>query len=179
MTEHRNGNWMQTYQGKQFWPVDPRPEEIEIEDIAHSLSMLCRYNGHCEHFYSVAEHSVLVSNVVPAEDAFVALLHDATEAFVSDVPRPLKPFLPGYDKIEHRVWEAICERFNLPIELPESVKRADNEVLMAEMHQIMKGPPKPWNVDADPAPVVIGCYRPQYAKKMFLDRFNSLLPSYA
>ena len=65
----RKGDWMQTYTGRQFWPIDPRANEVHIEDIAHALSMMCRYNGHCRTFYSVAEHSVLVSQHVPPEHA--------------------------------------------------------------------------------------------------------------
>ena len=82
----RNGSWLQTYTGIQFWPLDPRPEEIDIQDIAHALSLLCRFNGHCQRFYSVAEHSVHVSTILAPEFGLWGLLHDAAEAYLSDIP---------------------------------------------------------------------------------------------
>lgn len=172
---NRIGNWMQTFSGKQFWPLDPRPEEIEIEDIAHALSMACRYGGHCEQFYSVAEHSVYVSLVVPSEFALVGLLHDASEAYVADVIRPIKPHLAGYKEIEDRVWVAIAEKYCLPLQIPVEVKEADNALLLAESEQIMKPHPAPWCVPGEPAKVKIECLIPQLARKMFLDRFSQLV----
>jgi hypothetical protein len=93
--ETRLGNWMQTQFGNQFWPLDPRPEDFDIKEIASALGKACRYAGHCFGFYSVAEHSVLVSQIVPPEFALTALMHDATEAYLVDIPRPLKPYLTG------------------------------------------------------------------------------------
>lgn len=172
--ETRQGNWMQTYTGIQFWPIDPRPEEIHLEDIAVALSRACRYAGHCERFYSVAEHSVLVSQVVPPEDALAGLLHDATEAYLVDIPRPIKPFLVGYKEIENRLWTVIAERFGLSPDLPESVKIADNTVLLAEQKQILKPPPAPWCVPGEPADVVIECWSPDEAEMAFVRRFVNL-----
>ena len=112
----RKGDWMQTYTGRQFWPLDPRPEEVVIEDIARALSMQCRFAGHCAKFYSVADHSVRVSMLADENStlALAGLLHDAAEAYVVDVPRPLKRFLPGYKEIEREVARAIEKRFGLP-----------------------------------------------------------------
>lgn len=172
--EQRVGNWMQTYTGRQFWPVDPRPEEIDIDDIAHALANSCRYAGHCESFYSVAEHSVLVSLVVPAEDALAALLHDATEAYLVDIPRPLKPFLTGYKELEDRLWNVIADKFGLTHEMPASVKQADNAVLLAEQKAIMKPAPAPWCVPGEPAAVQIPCWSPGRAEQMFKLRFQEL-----
>jgi hypothetical protein len=98
---HRGG-WMQTFTGRQFFPMDPRPEEVDPTDIAHALSLLCRYNGHVDRFYSVAEHCVHLSYVVPPEHALWALLHDATEAYVGDMISPLKIHMPGYRAAEDR-----------------------------------------------------------------------------
>lgn len=170
----RFGNWMQTFSGRQFWPLDPRPEEVSIVDIAHALANACRFAGHCERFYSVAEHSVLMSYIVAPEDALVALMHDATEAYVVDVPRPLKPFLPGYKEIEAGVWRAIALHFNLPAELPASIKLADNAMLLAEAEQIMKPHPAPWSVPGEPANVQIRGWRPDMAEFRFLERFALL-----
>lgn len=172
--EGRVGNWMQTFSGRQFWPLDPRPDEIFIVDIAHALAMACRYGGHCERFYSVAEHSVLVSQVVPPEDALAGLLHDASEAYVADVIRPIKPALSGYKEIENRVWLAIAARYGLPAELPASIKLADNAVLLSESVQIMKPHPAPWCVPGEPANVIVRGLRPEIAKAHFLARFAEL-----
>src|SRR5689334_2642685 len=115
------GDWMQTFTGRRFYPLSPRPGEIDPADIAHALSLLCRYGGHVDRFYSVAEHCVLMSQAVAPEDALAALLHDATEAYVVDVPRPLKRQLAGYREIEEQVWFAIAYRFRLDYELPAAV----------------------------------------------------------
>src|SRR5690606_29748913 len=98
----RKGDWMQTFTGRRFWPLDPRPDEICIEDIAHALSMQCRYAGHCLSFYSVAEHSVLLSQHVAEPFRRWALLHDASEAYLVDVPRPIKGDLSNYRAVEAR-----------------------------------------------------------------------------
>lgn len=133
----RRGDWMTTASGRKFWPLDPRPEEVDVEDIAASLSNLCRYNGHCRWHYSVAQHSVYVSHRVPPGMELVGLMHDATEAYCADVPRPLKRFLANYAEIETGIWLAIAERFGLPLHIPEEVHQVDNAVLVAEMQQIM------------------------------------------
>ena len=81
MTDERIGSWLQTYTGKKFYPFDPREEEVDILDIAHALSQLCRFGGHTKEFYSVAEHCVLVSMCCPSEVKLLGLLHDAAEAY--------------------------------------------------------------------------------------------------
>lgn len=170
----RQGNWMQTFTGRQFWPVDPRAEEIFIEDIAQSLSKQCRYAGHCRKFYSVAEHSVYVSYCVPPVLAFCGLMHDATEAYVVDVPRPLKPFLEGYKGIEDKVWLAVAERFGLPAQMTAEIHVADNAVLLAEKAQLMDPTPAEWSVPGVPADVVIQGLTPDEAYEFFMERFNEL-----
>src|ERR1051325_11429351 len=112
------GDWMQTFSGRRFYPLSPRSDELDPADIAHALSLLCRYGGHVERFYSVAEHCVLMSEWVDPANALAALLHDATEAYVVDVPRPLKRQLAGYREIEAAVWLAIATRFGLELALP-------------------------------------------------------------
>lgn len=170
----RQGNWMQTFSGRQFWPLDPRPEEVFIEDIAHGLSNCCRYAGQCERFYSVAEHSVLCSMVVPAEDALAALLHDAPEAYIHDITRPVKRYLTGYAEIQDEVWACIAQRFGLAFDLPESVKVADNAVLLAEGAQIMKPHPADWSVPGVAADVKVCGHLPEKAKAIFMHRFREL-----
>jgi|JRYH01.1.fsa_nt_gb hypothetical protein len=130
----RKGDWLQTYSGRQFWPMDPRPEEVFIEDIAHALAMQCRFAGHCLRFYSVAEHSVLLTRYFKWRGASVttqlwALLHDASEAYLVDVPRPVKPYLEGYRQAEAAVMAAICAKFDLPRRMPAEVHEADSAII--------------------------------------------------
>lgn len=170
----RHGNWMQTFSGRMFWPVDPRPDEVFIEDIAHALSLACRFGGHCSRFYSVAEHSVYCSLIVPQEFAFVALMHDATEAYVCDIPRPLKPYLTGYGAIEQAVWVAIADRFGLPHTLPSEVKVADNAMLLAEQRDIMLPPPAAWSIKGEASAISVVGLPPAEAEQLFLARFREL-----
>lgn len=172
----RCGDWMQTVTGKAFWPLDPRPEDIDIEDIAHALAMLSRFGGHTSRFYSVAEHSYHVSQCVPREHAFQALLHDATEAYVGDVIRPIKHMLPAYQDIESGVWAAIAMRFDVPFKMHTSVKFADNAVLLAEKRALLTEPPIPWYwaYGLEEAPVVIVGWTPTNAKALFMNRFEEL-----
>jgi len=175
MTEARNGDWMQTASGRVFWPIDPRPEEIFIEDIAHALGMMCRYNGHCTKFYSVAEHSWIVSHHVPKEFALLGLLHDASEAYIADIVRPAKRFISGYVEAEDRIMTAVCQRFGLPDGLHPEVKRIDNAILVDEAKFVMGPKPMPWHF---PEPGLglkfIAGWSPSDAKAMFLERFYEL-----
>ncbi|MBB4574442.1 phosphohydrolase [Rhizobium lentis] len=172
--EGRRGDWMQTVSGRQFWPLDPRPEDIFIEDIAHALSMMCRFGGHCQRFYSVAEHSVLVSENVPPEDALWALLHDASEAYIADIVRPAKRFIDGYKQMEANIMAAVCGAFDLPYVEPPSVKRADNAILADEAAQIMGTKPKDWILPEPPLGVRIIGLSPSDAKRVFLTRYLAL-----
>jgi hypothetical protein len=174
----RRGDWMQLYSGKQFWPMDPRAEEIEIEDIAHSLSMQCRYAGHCVRFYSVAEHSVLLARYFldkgNPEVALYALLHDASEAFLVDVPRPIKPFLPGYKEAEARVMAAVCDRFGLPHEMPPEVHGADSAIIGNEREN-MRPCVAEWHTAGAPlAGVELFYWTPEKAEAAFLSAFREI-----
>lgn len=170
----RSGDWMQTATGRQFWPLDPRPSEICIEDIAHSLSMMCRYGGRCHRFYSVAEHSVLMSRAVSRENALWALLHDASEAYVVDVPRPLKAHLPNYKDLESYVMSAVCVRFGISHVMPAEVKSADTLILLDESAQNMGPAPAPWGIVGEPLGVSLMFWSPEQAKAEFLAEFSAL-----
>jgi uncharacterized protein len=177
---HRNGDWIQTFLGGMFFPMDPRADEIDIEDIAHSLSMQCRFCGHCTDFYSVAEHSVLIAHWLltygaPNHIALWGLLHDATEAYLTDVPRPVKPFLVEYRPAELRLQRAVAERFCLPREIPQEVHDADRRILTDEMQQIMAPPPAVWATHAEPLGVTIECWEPTRAKSEFLCVYEFLV----
>lgn len=181
---NRTGDWMQTYTGRKFWPLDPRADEICIEDIAHGLSMQCRYAGHCLQFYSVAEHSVLLSRALPDELKLWGLLHDAAEAYVLDVIRPLKPALSGYREIEDRVMVEVCQRFGLnylgsPSSMPSMVKEADNRILVDEKQQNM-APGLVWGTDSlAPLGVELQFWTPGRAEYQFLAEFSRLTNSAA
>lgn len=171
----RRGDWMQTYTGRRFYPLDPRPDEVDAADIAHALSLLCRYGGHVDRFYSVAEHCVLMSRVVEPEHALAALLHDATEAYVVDVPRPLKRQLVGYADIEEQVWFSIAYAFRVDFALPAEVDEADNRILLTERTALMPRAER-WGVDDEyePLPVEIECWSPATAERAYLDRLAEL-----
>lgn len=170
----RKGDWMQTVSGNMFWPLDPRSEEVHIYDIAVGLSNECRYAGQIEDHYSVAQHSVYVSYQVPPEFAFEGLMHDAPEAYIKDIHRPLKRQLREYSPIEDAVWAAIAERFNLARELPPCILQADNSVLLAEKEQIVGPSPHPWNVPGVAAPITIELWTPRQARAAFIKRFDEL-----
>jgi hypothetical protein len=173
---HRDDHsWIQTYSGLQFWPLSPRPEDVRIEDIAHALSMKCRYAGHCREFYSVAQHSVLVSENVPPADALWGLLHDAGEAYFADIVRPIKKSHPIFDEIEAAIMASICDAFGLPPDQPESVSRADVVLLMTERRDLLATPPRPWSLRAEPLEEHIVPMQPFEAEAVFLSRFRSLM----
>jgi hypothetical protein len=176
MYTDRIGNWIQTHSGARFYPADPRPGDFDIADIAHALSNLCRYGGHSKKFYSVAEHSVYVSRVVAPRFALVGLLHDATEAYLVDVPRPIKKMLPAYEEMEDGIWAALARQFELPCgQMPLEVKEADTEVLLAERDQVLAVPPDDWSIPGKPADIgQIKFLAPEAAKKAFLDRYQEL-----
>lgn len=188
----RRGDWMQTYTGRKFWPLDARPEDVDIRDIAHALSMLCRYGGHSLRFYSVAEHSVHVArwleerNYKP-EVTLAGLLHDATEAYLTDVPRPLKRSLPDYRRAESALWAVIAEAFDLTgyeDDLPTAVHEADNRILADEIRQNMK--PMDWHKKHDqPLGISLQFWPPGRAEREFLslaldlfDRIDNPTPEY-
>lgn len=169
------GDWLQTYQGHRFYPLSPRAEDIDPIDIAHALSLLCRYGGHVERFYSVAEHCVALSHAVERKDALAALLHDATEAYVADVVRPLKRYLPDYQQIEAAVWRAICGRFDLDLTLPPAVKDADTRILLDERNVLMPNTRYSWEQEnLQPLGVPIRAWGPRKAEKHYALRLAEL-----
>lgn len=165
------------HSGVWFDFLAPSESAFAIEDIAHGLSNICRYSGQCKRFYSVAEHSLLVSEVAEGFE-FEALLHDAAEAFVGDITRPLKQMLPEFKRIENEVENAIFQRFGVPVPLPVEVKQADLRVLAAEQRQIMPKGTDVWVPDQQvvPAEVVVRHLTPREAKRIFLARFEALKP---
>lgn len=145
----RVGDFGLTSSGRRFWPADPRVDDICIGDIAHALSMQCRFGGHSKAFYSVAQHSVLVARLVSPGNALVGLLHDATEAYLQDIIRPLKRELRATYKPLETAWAgAIGLVFGLGdllADLPKEVHDADRAVLVAE-HRDLMAPCPQWPV---------------------------------
>jgi len=141
----RKGDFAGTYSGKHFYPLDPRPEDICIEDIAHALSQICRFNGHTKVPYDVVSHSCNVMRLLQEwgynkEVQLYGLLHDAHETYTGDIWSPLKHALPGFKEIETNIQRAIYRHFGLiepstQIEIP--IKEADKYILALEAREFM------------------------------------------
>lgn len=184
MQKVRIGQFIQTFTGGRFYPFDPQADEVFITDIAHALSLQCRFGGHCNRFYSVAEHSVRVSDylleISTTDNAKIGLLHDASEAYLIDLPRPLKEnreFGEIYRNAEHKIEAVIAEKFKIVHPWPELVKRADNTVLATEKRDLMAygglhctdlAPLPP------PLPEIILPMPPHEAERIFIQRFASM-----
>lgn len=173
----RKGSWIQTFSGVAFYPLDPRIEDFRIEDIAHSLSLQCRFTGHCREFYSVAEHSVRLSYIVPPYDALWGLMHDASEAYLMDLARPIKRYSAMghlYQEIKVGLMASICKAFGLALEEPESVKLADRVMLVTEKRDLLGPEPQPWTHFDQPLEQPILPLVWWEAELRFLARFHEL-----
>lgn len=175
--EPRQGGFIVTYTGKPFYPLDPRPEDIDVNDIIHALSNLCRFVGHCTSFYSVGQHSVLVSLMCAPEDAFWGLLHDASEAYLVDVPSPLKrcPEFEFYRKAEAKMMATICDVFGLSRDEPPSVKLADKRMLATEARDLTMTEGRGWTPMMEPYDFHIRPWTSEYTQAKYLSRFHELM----
>lgn len=177
MTE-RKGRWYGTNSGLRYWPLDPRPEEITLEDIAHHLSMICRFGGAVDHHYSVAQHSVLCSLAVDDELALEGLLHDAPEAYLGDMVRPTKhgsDLGAMFRLVEDLNRRALAEKFDLEIDVPRLVKHADNRLLLTEARDLFKNSHwEDWELAQrlEPYEFEIVPWSQRVAKERFLYRYN-------
>lgn len=191
MTGERRGDWMQTFTGRKFWPFDPRADEVSILDVAHHLSMDCRFGGACLRFYSVAQHSVFVSFLIERVAPHLAphgLLHDGHEAYHRDRPRPHKrslwsqvPALAEYLRAaERKTQRAIEEHVGLmPLSEDDEklVGHADLVALATERRDLMRPTSEPWVTDTVPPWIgTISPLRPEVAELKFLKRFEKLFP---
>ncbi len=169
-------DFIHTFTGKHFEPLNPNPDLIDIRDIAHALSMQCRYVGHCRDLYSVGEHSVRVSQACANKDALAGLLHDAPEAYLHDLARPIKRAegMEKYREAEDNLWLMIARKFDLPAVIPGSVHRADNLLLNTEARDLFDRTPA-W---ADRTMVQPHTIRPltspRAAETWFMERFRAL-----
>lgn len=171
---------LRTFTGRYVHPLAPEIFEIDIVDIAHSLANQCRFSGHVRDFYSVAQHSVHVAQQVRKhEDKRIALwglLHDAPEAYLVDLPKPLKMaagFGENYRKAEEQLMIAICFTFHLPLTEPEIVKHFDKVLVCTEARDLMGRQGAPW-YDVDMLPDPIEAWAPGEARRRFEEMFNEL-----
>jgi hypothetical protein len=169
-------SWIQTYTGKKFDPYNPDPEQIDLEDIAHALSNLCRFNGHCKEFYSIAQHSVLVSNYCKFENKLWGLLHDASEAYISDICSPIKHKINGYQELEAGIMAAICEKFNLPKVQPKEIKQYDQILLLMEKRDLFDIDLQWSPVEVMPLPEKIIPWPQKEVKGIFLTKVLAAIP---
>lgn len=169
-------DYISTFTGNRFYPLDPRIEQIDIEDIAHGLAFQCRFNGQTNEFYSVAQHSLLVASQVPQELRLAALLHDAAEAYLGDMVKPLKVLMPDFSILENKVTDLIAEKFNVDFSDYDLIKLADLTALATEKRDLMPHSDERWayldHVNALPAK--IDPMSPSVAKKSFLATFHAL-----
>jgi len=166
------GKFMTTISGKRINYENPTVEMFDINDIAHSLSNLCRFGGHINRFYSVAQHSVMVSNLVPHHLALAALLHDASEAYLSDIVRPAKRMLPQYKDLELKFQGVIEQRFAVTFD-HEEIHIADNKALYAEAFHFY-GDIDDWGLDGFEHYATITPLHAEHARLMFMCRFSEL-----
>lgn len=171
----REDAWIRTYTGGKLYYFYPEKSKIYIEDIAHALSLICRFNGATKEFYSVAQHSVFVADKVKEnggtkEEIYSALMHDAAEAFISDVPSPFKKFFPGFKKAEARMEKFLANKFKFKFPYGQIVKEYDLIALATEMRDLMQVSDhklltvKPVNEKIKPI-------SPKQAQKLFIKRY--------
>ncbi len=172
--------WMGTYSGGKFNFLEPETGDIDLVDIAHGLSLNNRFNGATIFPYSVAQHSMLMTHVVPYEHRRVALLHDAAEAYLPDVHSLLKDQLGGWRELEGRVQRAIFRAFGVDDEEVEAcrvtVKEADLRLLATEKKELMRYNPHPWEIlqGVEPLPLAIFPIHWKEVKQDFLRKFEEV-----
>jgi len=168
--------WILTSSYKKIYLRDPDPNLFDIKDIAHSLSRINRFNGHLHcSSYSVAEHSIRVASVCSPDLKFNALLHDASEAYLGDVSKPLKGLLSDYKELEHNFCLLLAEHFGLLMPLPEEIIFYDNVLMATEIRDLMRYNPKEMGVVVEPLKTKItNPMSPKEAKDAFLLTYQLL-----
>ena len=176
------GPYLQTVSGRWVNPFDPDPDQLDIGDIARALANQCRFGGHCRVFYSVAQHSVIVSELVEqrggdAEDVFAALMHDASEAYLGDMPHPLKhrsPLGAAFKEAEEHLERALQAHFRIRDGVP-AIKRADRALLATERRAFSS---ESWQwpelEGVEPLDIELSAWPPDEAARVFLERFHEL-----
>ena len=176
-------SYIETFSGDRFHFLEPEKYIFKLEDIAHALSMTCRFAGHCKSFYSVAEHSWHVARMLEGCSVNIqiaGLLHDASEAYITDVASPIKQHLPDYIAMEDKILAAIFGQYNLEYPMHPAVKQADIAALSTEAHYLIPSGGNGWDMwKTRRRPAPNASYRPinmppAQAKELFLDKFNEL-----
>ncbi len=173
----RFGKYIITYTGKVFRPLDPVADDLDIIDIAHALGNICRFTGHSRSFYSVAQHSVVVSRHVPEELALQGLLHDAAEAYLTDISSPVKSILDNYKTYESQLERIILRKYCGVSAYDPAIKVADRRALVTEARDLMPRPElftEPDSKRVEPFKEVINPWNPTRARNLFLERFVEL-----
>jgi len=166
-----------TVEGTYFDFTDPDSAQITIRSIAHALAFICRFGGQCPRFYSVAQHCVMLSYIVPEEYAFEGLMHEAGEPFCGDMPSPLKMLLPEYKIIEKRVEASVLKRFGI-VAMPPCIKTADIVMLATEQRDLMPvHETHDWSLThgIEPLNKKIRPWPAWYARWRFLRRYKELI----
>jgi uncharacterized protein len=166
--------WIQTYTGKTINIFDIDPSQIEIVDIAHALSMMCRFNGHVTKFYTIAEHSIHVARLLPLHLQLQGLMHDASEAYISDLSRPIKGSINGYKEIEERLMAAIAVKYGFGWPEDPEVKKVDNRMLATEQRDVMAWCDRAWRLTEPPYEWIIDPMKQEEAEVTFQRCFQTL-----
>lgn len=178
----RAGKWFPTYSGWRYWPEDPRPGDFNVHDIANALAGTCRFNAHADEHYSVAQHCVLMSERAPGFE-FLALMHDAPEAYLHDIATPVKRLLgPRYSVLTDMCWHAMVRQFGVDDgdELQPLLKALDLQFLHTEARDIfplrMLADGETWGGSCVPNFSIKQCWSKEFAKERFLERFRQYCP---
>lgn len=158
---------IRTFTGKYINVFEPTLDMIDIEDISHALSNIGRFGGHLPEFYSVAQHCCLCAYLVPEEHKLAALLHDSTEAYMMDIPSPIKKRLNDYKNLEDKLMSAISEKFGFEYPLNSVIKECDHKMLELEWNNLMLGNSTESELD-------FTCWSSKVAKKKFIDMYNNI-----
>lgn len=178
----KDQHWIGLLSGAQMNYNYPEESDVTLDDLASALSNICRFSGHLPKFYSVAQHLVNTSRIVPVEFAFDALMHDTAEAFTNDLPTPLKWVFPVFKELEDKIEAAMAERFGFKYPYPQEVKIADTQMLMLEKVYVKEDdnewpnyPPLDLKLEAELyAKVDLKPWQPCRAKREFIERFEEL-----
>ena len=169
-------DWIETHSARYFQYLHPNPENLLIEDIAHGLSHICRFSGQCLEFYSVAQHSCIVHDNAPDHLKLEGLLHDASEAYISDIPRPVKTIIPQIKELEHRIQMQVSQRFKFSFPYSNQIQLLDTQLMLAEAQQLFTQQVAWWVDGLDPLDVIVTpCWTPKLAKSEFLRRFDDIM----
>ena len=167
-------NWISTYTHKKAHPLNLSLDEICISDIAHALSQVCRFTGHCSRFYSVGQHSIYVALLCSPKNKLWGLLHDASEAYIADIASPVKHAteMQAYRDIEEDIMLQIAERYHLPWPEPAEVKRIDAEMVNFEAHQLGLWTPA-WGPMKGNLDFMLGKWMCEETEEIFLKLFKT------